>query len=539
MVKLPSTFGILEAARSGLNASQLGLSVTSQNIANVNTDGYTRQVINTSSMAPNSGADRYLQSSLKVGQGVSIDGVYQVRDDFLDIRYRYQNSQYQMWNGEQDQLTSIEDYFTEISDSTTTTNQLTGLSGQLDSLITALQNCQKSPDDTNLPANIQTDVDMLTQSIKQDASELKSTMSRESSELGIIVNGGAGNTANGNYAGGINGMVQSLQGLNQQIASYEISGQKANDLRDQRNLLLDKLSDNLDIDTTELSNGMVTVKLRNDNHYLIDGQNNAQTLSIGTDSTSNATVLKWSDGSTANIQGGLVKSYLNVMNGDGSGDDNAATGKCGNLGIPYLEEKLNNFAIGVYKVINNFNGVDVDSSNMASGAKFLTYDGDGTGVSDPAQNGAAKAAADPLYVASSIGLSDAWSTDPDYFANSYTGSDKGDYYSAYVNAIQTTDSTVPTTTDGSSSYSGSLRDFADSFTQDISSSINVISEKSDWYKTNTDNIDQQRQSISSVSTNDEGVNIIKYQQAYNANSRVITAIDEMLDKLINSTGTTT
>lgn len=534
---MPSTFGILEAARSGLNAAQVGLNITSQNISNVNTDGYTRQVIDTSSRAPDSGAERYLQSSQKVGQGVSIDGVYQIRDDFLDIRYRYQNSEYQMWNGEDSQLTTIEDYFTEISDSTTTTNQLTGLSGQLDSLITALQNCQKSPDDTNLPANVREDVDMLTQSIKQDASELKTTMTRETSELGIIVNGGAGDTSNGNYTGGINGMIASLQGLNQQIASYEISGQKANDLRDQRNLLLDKLSNNLDIDTTELSNGMVTVKLRGDDKYLIDSKNNTNTLSIGTDSTSKTTVLQWSGGTTANVRGGLVKAYLNVINGDGSGVDDSTTGKCGNLGIPYLEEKLNNFAIGLYKVINNYNGVDVDSSEMASGTKFLTYDGDGTGVSDPTTDGAAKAAADPLYVASSISISDAWSKDANYFANSYTGSDKGNYYSAYENSIKSTDQTVPTATDGSNSYSGSLRDFADSFTQEISSAISVISEKSDWSKTNVDNIDEQRQSVSSVSTNDEGVNIIKYQQAYNANSRVITAIDEMLDKLINSTGT--
>lgn len=534
---MPSTFGILESARSGLNASQIGLNITSQNISNANTEGYTRQMLDTSAMAPDSGANRYLQSSLRVGQGVKINGVYQVRNDFLDVRYRYQNSDYNMWNGEKEQLQPIEDYFTEISDTTTSTNKLTGLSGQLDDIITSLQNYQTSPDNPNLSADVLNKLDMLTESIRQDASELSTTMSRETSELGIIVNGGAGDTSNGNYAGGINGMIKSLQGLNQQIASYEISGQTANDLRDQRNLLLDKLSNDVDIDTTELSNGMVTVKLRGDDKYLIDSKNNTDALSIGTDAASNAKVIQWSDGSTAKVQGGLVKAYLNVINGDGSGVDDITTGQCGNLGIPYLEKKLNDFAIGLYDVFNNLNDVNIPSSELASGTKFLTYDSDGAGVSDPTEGGAAKAAADPMYVASSIRISDSWSKDTELFVNSYLGSDKGSYYTSYANSLKTTAQTVPMETDGSKMYSGSLSNFADTFTQDIASAISIVSEKADWSKTNVDNINQQRQSISSVSTNDEGINIIKYQQAYNANARVITTIDQMLDKLINSTGT--
>jgi flagellar hook-associated protein 1 FlgK len=142
-----------------------------------------------------------------------------------------------------------------------------------------------------------------------------------------------------------------------------------------------------------------------------------------------------------------------------------------------------------------------------------------------------------MYVASSIGISDAWSSDSSLFMDSCTSSDLGSYYALFANALQNSSNTVPTSVSGATTYSGSLSNYADTFTQEIASSINTITEEANWNKTNVDNIDQQRQSISSVSTDDEGVNIIKYQQAYSANARVITTIDEMLDKLINSTGT--
>jgi flagellar hook-associated protein 1 FlgK len=95
---------------------------------------------------------------------------------------------------------------------------------------------------------------------------------------------------------------------------------------------------------------------------------------------------------------------------------------------------------------------------------------------------------------------------------------------------------TPTSTDSTATYSGSLSNFADTFTSDIATAVNNVSEKATSSQTSLDNIDEERQSISSVSTDDEGVNIIKYQQAYDANARVITTIDQMLQTLITSTG---
>lgn len=538
---MTSTFGILEAARSGLNAAQEGLNVTSQNISNADTTGYTRQMIQSSSISPDTGF-MYTSSNAQVGQGVSVGDVYQVRDSFLDVSYRQQNAQYSMWNGMEDQLTPIEDTFNEVSDSTTSSSALTGLSGQLDNVITSLQNYSGDSSDTDLSADVESNVDMLTQSIKDDASQLTTTLSNEKSELGIVVNGGAGDTENGPDEGGINGMITSIQSLNVQISSYESgTGQTANDLRDQRNELLDQLSSDIDISSTEQPNGMVTVQLQGDTSgkMIIDSSNNATTFTVGTDSTSGATVLQYADTSTtAPVAGGLVKAYLNVINGDGSGTDDPATGQCGNVGIPYLETKLNEFAIGLYNVMNN-SGSSVSSSMDSNPTQLLTYtqsDGtdDTTGTAAPSTD----TPPDLMNVASTIGVTSTWSSDSSAFINNYSGSDPSTYLNDFANALLNTTGTVPTptSTDSTATYSGSLSNFADTFTSDIATAVSNVSEKASSSQTTLDNIDEERQSISSVSTDDEGVNIIKYQQAYDANARVITTIDQMLATLITSTG---
>ena len=82
------TFGSYTQARLAIYASQAGLSVTGNNIANINTYGYTRQRLEQSSFYAG-GADRYYSSfGARTGNGVLCTGVSQLRDPYLDIRYR-------------------------------------------------------------------------------------------------------------------------------------------------------------------------------------------------------------------------------------------------------------------------------------------------------------------------------------------------------------------------------------------------------------------------------------------------------------------
>lgn len=542
---MASTVGFLESARSGLNAAQLGLSVTRQNISNADTEGYTRQSIDQSAAAPDAGSYRFLNTSMKVGQGVTVNSVYQIRNEFLDIRYRQAIAGFKMYDGMYSQLTQIEDQFNEFTDQTTKDKKLTGLSGMVDNIGTSIKEFLNMTSDPTISNVVQSNVDYLATTINTDAKFLDKTLESELKELNIYVTGGMGDTSNGNDVSGIDGMIETIQGLNAQIVSYEITGQKANELRDQRNLTLDRLSSYIDIDTTESANGIVSIQLQSDrdagnDKYIISSENTVNEFDVknNTDPTTGQsyTVIQWgktimADGSVpetpmyngeiANIGGGLVKAYLNVINGDGSGVNDPSTGRTGGIGLLYLKTKLNDFAKSFASVIN-----DNYKNNLSEGETYsplVTYD-----------------AARP---AETIAISEEWRGVPETFVKGIPADEtsmakylNGLYDALYSQAGTKVD--VTSLTGGAArKYDGTFSDFADSFSIELSSSISVLSGKAKAQQTTADNLDDQRKSISSVSVNDEGINLIKYQQAYNASARIITAIDEMLDKLINGTGT--
>ena len=81
------TFGMFTTVRLGIYTSQKGLNLTGNNIANINTVGYTRQTLDIKSMSA-SGVDRYSDSSVRIGSGAYAYGISQLRDPYLDIRYR-------------------------------------------------------------------------------------------------------------------------------------------------------------------------------------------------------------------------------------------------------------------------------------------------------------------------------------------------------------------------------------------------------------------------------------------------------------------
>ena len=86
------TFGAFTQARLAIYAAQTGLSVTGNNISNINTPGYTRQRLNQVSLYA-AGADRYYaEGDIRTGQGALVKSLSQIRSPYLDIRYRTENA---------------------------------------------------------------------------------------------------------------------------------------------------------------------------------------------------------------------------------------------------------------------------------------------------------------------------------------------------------------------------------------------------------------------------------------------------------------
>jgi flagellar hook-associated protein 1 FlgK len=217
----------------------------------------------------------------------------------------------------------------------------------------------------------------------------------------------------------------------------------------------------------------------------------------------------------AKVSGGTVDAYLQVINGDGSG-----TGTYGSQGIAYLKNKLNDFAVNFDKMLNGFaaeyqSPVPANPDNASTA--LVNY--------NPAGDAAA-----------TIDLSSEWKSSAALFANNYTGSSIGNYVGELIGKLN--DSGTVTLNTGNAvpgpAFPGSILDFADSFTGDIATTVNHASSMASSTGAIVDNFDSQRKAISSVSTDEEGINIVKFQQSYNASARVITAINDMLNTLINS-----
>ena len=110
------TFGSFTQARLAIYASHTGLSVTGNNIANINTTGYTRQKLEQTSFRTG-GADRYHSSfNVRVGNGVLTTGVSQLRDPYLDIRYRSEMSSVGAMDAKLGGLESIQAVLDEVGD---------------------------------------------------------------------------------------------------------------------------------------------------------------------------------------------------------------------------------------------------------------------------------------------------------------------------------------------------------------------------------------------------------------------------------------
>lgn len=531
---MSSLFSGLNTAKSGLIEGQTAISVAAHNIANANTEGYTRETLSLLAVSADSGGYRYRQSGARVGNGVRDGGVTQSRDQFLDMRYRNANSAYSDYATQNAGYTAIENIFNEFTSTSSEENEVYGLSGQLSTLLSDLQKFSSSSDTQPLPAAVQAAAQNICATIRGDYSSLVQFRDEETGYLSDMITGGTSGKVN---SGGINAILDNISTLNTAIADYEVTGQTANDLRDSRNQLLDQLSGYMDINVTENPDGSVQVGLQHDGTMLIDSQNRVTRLAVSVDSGTKAVSIVTEDTSApVHVEGGQIDAYLHVLNGDGSG-----TGSYGNDGIPYFLHQINAYA-GVFRDVLN---ATATVNGTTGQPELISYD----------------SAADADNIAATINISADWQENRDLFQTeyeSYRGTAGGTdvtiaaYAAQFVTNLQSASiselhaSGVVSGDAGSGVYSqiseglrtGSVADFADSFTNDVAYAAGNTQKNAQTAQTTLKDVDTQRQSVSSVSTDEEIINMLKYQQAYNASARVITVIDTMLDKLINGTGAT-
>lgn len=482
---MSSVFSTLESARKALAASQEGMEVTSQNISNMSTDGYTRQRIVQQSVVPDLGGSKFLSPAPAVGGGVEVVSVEQVRNDFLDYRYRTENSAKGYNDNLSSMLSQLEGIVNEFS---STKDTASGLSGQISTLITDMKKLQASPNDTNLASTVQTAMDTVCQTVKSDANRLNTLEGQVEGDLSDSIGSGQGN--------GVNALLQSISSLNRQISNYEVGGQKANDLRDQRNQLLDELSGYADIKVTEQADGKDTISFTNDAgnppKMLIDANNNVTEIKVGADKIS----IQWSDtGDAIPSPGGSLEADVEMLTGNGGG---------GLIGIPETRAKLDAFAKSFTTAINAI----AQGGGAASPKDLLSCVGD----------------------SSTLQLSSDWVSDGSLIIKNYSGTDTGNYVSQFIDLFQKPN----VISYNSSNYPGTIQDFTDSISLDVGKRFSYIKQMASSSDSVVTNLTNERSQTSGVSLDEEGVNIIKYMQSYSAAAKIITTVNEMIQSLLNA-----
>jgi flagellar hook-associated protein FlgK len=511
-----SSFYGIQIAKTGLSVSQQQLNVTAHNISNVDTTGYTRQRVNTSAIVPSSTNVMFASRELNVGQGVSADGVEQVRSEFLDYQYRDQNSTTSKWSTKNQYFSYVEDLFnTELDDSDSSGG--TGITSVLGDFYTSLDSLNASPADATARANVQQNALKLTETVNDYYNSLLSQQKALNVNVKTTVDQ-------------INSCASQIADLNQQIDAYELSGEKANDLRDQRNQALDQLSSLIQINYSEDNSGNVNVQVGGRNLVMGSTANKMAvdaTLAnpIQAGASNNLYQVYWADSSgnptpiKVDITSGSLSGYLDVRDGN---DTNTQ-------GIPYIVGQLNNFCQSITKQVNAIHAKGYtmpDATNGNVSQTGINFFKDTSTAQDASLVTAANFSVSDEVKASiyNIAASDTKVT-VDSSGNMQQGN--GNIALQLSKLVDQTDSAGNDT-----SFSGVFR----TIVTGVGIEMNHIQNTSDTQTVLQSHLSDQRQSVSGVSLDEEMTNMIQFQHAYAAASRVITAMDEQLNTLINSTG---
>lgn len=225
-----STFGGFMTARLGLSASQKGLEITGQNLTNSSTEGYTRQRIDQISINYG-GSYRYAsQFRTNIGNGVLVTGTSQLRDPFLDLRYRNEVAHV----GEQDVKLSVLSDLQKILDEVKNAGEDSlgdgGIFNQLGDILNKLQQLSNQVGNKEFDTMVKTSCQSLVtlfNSYSKRVDEVEKNLEYDLQKIDVPR---------------VNKILKSIQELNLSIKSNEILGDSALELKDQRNLLIDELA---------------------------------------------------------------------------------------------------------------------------------------------------------------------------------------------------------------------------------------------------------------------------------------------------------
>lgn len=617
---MSSTFFGLNIGKSGLYAYQSALDTTSHNISNAETDGYSKQVMGQQASKALSVNSTYGMQ----GTGVTVTGVTQKRDEYYDVKYWDNNTTYGQYSTKAYYMTEIQNYFNEVS--------VDGFTTSYNKLNDSLQELQKNPSSLTVRTQVVNYAKGLAEYFNSVSKDLESVQDECNFEVR-------------NQVEEVNSKSKQIAAITQQINTLEINGTTANDLRDQRALLVDDLSKIADVTVTEKkvgdNVGVTSYVVTLNGGTLVDGNIGYKLQVVPRENQVNQNDvtglydIEWENGQKFDAlhgsSGGSLQALFEVRDGNNQGN---LQGKVSaNAGDTYVTltdtninsvDKLNIPQAGTITIGNrnyDYTGFEV-TTDSGTGNYIYTFElEDAVTVDANAEDSAVGESIDykgiPYYMnklnqfvrtyaktfneieRDGVDLSGNAGTDFFTAANSVSGreytfgplkssedynyydfdtfnSQSGGYYEEvnsddplygsyyFMTATNMTvsskllqDSSLMTTateiTDGQEKHDivdkliavkddKTMYDSGapDGFYQTMIAEIGIDTDKANTFSDSQTNIlksiENQRLQISGVDTDEEAMNLVRYQNAYNLSAKVISVMNEIYDKLINEVG---
>lgn len=552
-------FSILNTAKLGLLSQQLAIEVTGNNIANVETEGYSRQDVVLESNTPRSIAQGQL------GTGVRVSSIERVFDQFLFQQILSEGDPTGNFKVRKDVFEQLEVLFNE--------NQGRSLNSEFSELFAAFQDLASNP--TGLPERAE--VIGRAQSLSAVFNNLGDGLFKIQRNIDAIID---------DEVAKINNLTNEIAKLNQAVFANSPGQFSANDLKDKRDKLITELSEKIDISLVTESDGQLSLTLRNGTPLVLkdlpfslstglNGNNNSFLDVFISNNAGGATNV------TSAIQGGELKGYLDMRD----------------LEVPAIADKLNRLAAGFVQEFNRVHqqGFGIDGS---TGVNFFTPLNP-TVFTNVLNTGSAQVSlqnASPTTVAVDDFEINFTGANSFTLTNLTTGAAAGTFtftagttfnlaggfavnitgtpavgdrfkFSVSENAakfVKVSDEVLSNSqkiaagnsTSGDGGNAGELADLQsdltfnsftlqsgsgaftfDEFYNALVSAVGIESASAQAGVRQQDGVllqlNNRRESISGVSIDEELINLVQFQQAFNASARMISLVEELFDTLIN------
>jgi len=626
---MPSQFFGLNIAYTGLTASNAALNTTGNNISNVKTEGYSRQTVSQQA----SDALRTFTTYGCAGSGVDTIAIERVRDEFYDVRYWNNNANLGEYEPKQYYMDQMENYFKDEK-----TN--IGFNTIFNEMSTALAELKKNPGDSTVRAQYIGYANNLAEYFNNMSANLTNMQKDVNSEIKVQIDS-------------MNSYAEQIASLNNQINVIEMAGTTANELRDQRSLIIDKLSKIVDVSVSEtpIMDSNNPDRKTGGNNYIVrvaggqtlvnTGEYNSlecvardSTQKVNQSDASGLYDVYWSNGVEFNLNnaamGGQLRGLSEMRDGNngefftgsvsaigqttiGTVNYNTVTvavtedylkdlNKCtlsdtgGEVKLGNLSYNYDSFSFNYNNVTDSYSYTFVLSANNQNALTDSRIGKDasvGSGVDyqgipyymeqmNEWVRGYSKAYNDILTQANAVDgygktpeflfLADKATSTAQYsFSDSYPGtasysisSTQDSYFNLTagnfaINDKIIKDSQLLATRTGANdgkdksdvvedlidmntnktamSFRGSS---AGEFLQCMLSDVALNASRANTFQDNYDavrgSIDVMRKSISGVDEDEEALNLVKYQNAYNLASKMIQTLSEVYDRLILQTG---